>query len=244
MWFVCVFICCDLMRIFWLFYRVCFEGYHSNLKKDGGCCIDWREVEMRIGKAVGYGRSPHFISHPIKLPDTFVQNHMLTLTYLQVILVVIVQGVLIRSFLNRENKIGKLIIAATLMYVLTCLLCRYAVLLRRSNTSKFVNRPTQGKLPWNRLFLRLMHSRLSNLLKLWGTETLKRLLSNPTSINFVRFPKSIFWFNWLLLRYKYFNSVSFISSILVSRFHPRYIYCNLLNELKSIDVNWSRSRCK
>ena len=62
------------------------------------------------------------------MEDTFVQNHMITLTYLQVIIVVIAQGVLIRSFLNqRKNKIGSVIIAATLMYVLTCLLCRNVV---------------------------------------------------------------------------------------------------------------------
>ena len=58
------------------------------------------------------------------IEDAYVQDHMLLLTYIQILFMVVFQGVFLQSFLTQENTTVKMMVVATLLYVLTCLICR------------------------------------------------------------------------------------------------------------------------
>ena len=49
---------------------------------------------------------------------------MLLLTYIQILFMVVFQGLFLQSVLTQENTTVKMMVVATLLYVLTCLICR------------------------------------------------------------------------------------------------------------------------
>ena len=51
-----------------------------------------------------------------QMENSFVQTHLLILTYIQVLYIVVFQGVLIQSFLDQRSKIIKMILVTVILY--------------------------------------------------------------------------------------------------------------------------------
>ena len=59
-----------------------------------------------------------------QMENSFVQKHLLILTYIQVLYIVVFQGVLIQSFLDQRSKIIiKMMLVTVILYTLTCVVC-------------------------------------------------------------------------------------------------------------------------
>ena len=59
-----------------------------------------------------------------QMENSFVQKHLLILTYSQVLYIVVFQGVLIQSFLDQRSKIIKMMLVTVILYTLTCVVCQ------------------------------------------------------------------------------------------------------------------------
>ena len=59
-----------------------------------------------------------------QMENSFVQKHLLILTYIQVLYIVVFQGVLIQSFLDQRSKIIKMMLVTVILYTLTCVVCQ------------------------------------------------------------------------------------------------------------------------
>ena len=59
-----------------------------------------------------------------QMENSFVQKHLLILTYIQALYIAVFQGILIQSFLDQRSKIIKMMLVTVILYTLTCVVCQ------------------------------------------------------------------------------------------------------------------------
>ncbi len=57
------------------------------------------------------------------LEGAYIQSHLLALTYIQIIFIIVFQGVVLRAFYNRKKHIGVIMFVASLGFIVTCCIC-------------------------------------------------------------------------------------------------------------------------